>query len=106
MPSEMRFGGVCIQDVALAGSFGVLMVAGRFCEGTTDDVVSAVEALVKIPPQRKPALNVLASFPLPGHYREPGQLTIYRGEPAVLPQPNSTAKFLSFSCSRAEGGAQ
>lgn len=106
LPDDVRFDALCLRDVSVMGSFGIMGITGRSCSASEQEFVSATESVLGIKPQPHSEPHVLAWFPLPNEKREPGVLTIYRGEPSFLPKATGPSTTVSFSCMRAVGGPQ
>jgi hypothetical protein len=107
---EVRQGGLCVRNVTLVGSFGVVMVNGESCSDDEQRFVEAVGVAIKASVAGRAVPNAIATFDIPNPRRRPGTLVIYRGEPSFQPSLSTAGSAgsspLAFMCVRQDGGTQ
>jgi hypothetical protein len=107
IPGPVNHHGLCIRDISIVGSFGVVMATGSSCKANADNFVLSLEKHLKLSGSKgRTAEEPIATFELPNEARQKGRLIVYRGEPSLEAKQIATARKVSYVCVRQAGGAQ
>jgi hypothetical protein len=103
LPGPFAVGSVCIRNINVSGSFGVLFVSGEVCGAD-------MEALKQFVLARNSDLKPVEDAKIPGllaSYQTPKRsIVFFRGSPAFQPTPDPTSSRISYFCTFAASGPQ
>jgi hypothetical protein len=102
LDGPVRSGALCIEQVTIVGSFGVLVVAAKVCSASIEPLRSFILSRnPELEPVAAEAPGILAEYKAPKRF-----LSFFSGPPSTEVNPDPESKELSFICAHETSGAQ